>query len=79
MLLVNIPSLVGDKEIISKWKVAHYLLLEHHRQLILVWLVTPSYTTLKCKNKDSCNNECTSQEKALNSSDKCNSFWGEPD
>jgi len=36
---MHIPRLAGDKEIISKWKVSHYLLLKHHRQkLILVWL-----------------------------------------
>ena len=77
---MNIPRLASDREIISKWTVSHYLLIKRQRQkLILVWLVTPNYATLKCKNKDSCSNECTSQEKALDSSDKCNSFCGEPD
>ena len=46
MLLVNIPRLAGDREIISKWKVAHYLLLEHHRQKKTTHLRQVSYTKL---------------------------------
>ena len=52
---MHIPRLAGDKEIISKWKVSYYLPQTKTNPS----LVTPSYATLKCKNKDSYS---TSQE-----------------